>query len=47
MITKTSDLKTLIRHISCECRCKFYGRESNSDQKWNNDKFRCECKNTI
>ena len=24
---------------------KFYGRKCNSNQKWNNDKGRCECKN--
>ena len=24
--------KTLAKHISCECKCKFDGRKSNSDQ---------------
>ena len=28
----------------CECKCKFDGRKCNSDQKWINDKCRCECK---
>ena len=26
------------------CKCKFDGRKCNSNQKWNNDKFECECK---
>ena len=31
-------------HISCESKCKFDERNCNSDQWWNNDKYRCECK---
>ena len=30
-----------------ECKCKFDGRNCNSDQWWNNDKCWCECKNTM
>ena len=37
--------KTLIKHISCECKCKFDDSKRNANQKWNNDKCRCECKN--
>ena len=39
MITGINESKTLTKHISCECRCKF-------DEKrwWNNDRSRCECK---
>ena len=29
---------------SCECKCRFNGRKYNSDQWWNNDKCRYECK---
>ena len=28
--------KILTRDISCDCNCKFDGRKSNSNQKWNN-----------
>ena len=45
MITGINELKTLTKHISCECKCKFSGSKCNSNQKWNNDKCRCECKN--
>ena len=34
-----------IKHISCECKCKFDGRKCSSNQIWNNDKYQCECKN--
>ena len=44
MITGINESKTLTKHISCECKCKFDGRKCNSNQKWNNDKCRCECK---
>ena len=35
----------MTKHISCTYECKFETRKWNSIQKWNNDKFRCECKN--
>ena len=44
MIPGINESKTLLKHISCECKCKFDGRKSNSNQKWNNDKRWCECK---
>ena len=36
--------KILTKHVSCECRCKFDGRKCNSNEQWNNDKCRWECK---
>ena len=44
MITGINDLKTLTKHISCECKCRFDRRKCNSDHWWNKDKYRCECK---
>ena len=38
MITRINETKTLTKHISCECKCKFDERKCNSDQWWNNDK---------
>ena len=37
MITGINEAKALRKHISCECKCKFYGRKCNSNQWWNND----------
>ena len=44
MITGANESKTLPKHISCKCKCKFDGRKYNSNQKWNNDKCLCEYK---
>ena len=44
MITGINESKTLTKHLSCKCKCKFDGRKYNSDQWWNNIKCQCECK---
>ena len=44
MITGINESKKLIKHISCECKCKFDETKSNSNQWWNNGKCRCEHK---
>ena len=46
-ITRINDSKSLTKHISCNCKCKFDGRKCNSNQKWNNNKCQCESKNPI
>ena len=45
MITGINESEILIKHISCECKCKFDGKKRNSYQKWNNDKCQYERKN--
>ena len=42
MITEINESKTLT--LSCKCKCKFDERKYNSDQLWNNNKCRYECK---
>ena len=37
MITKINEVKTLVKQISCDCKCKL--------DNWNNDICQCECKN--
>ena len=44
MVTGKNESKMLTKDISCEYKYKFDGRKCNPNQKWNNDKFRCECK---
>ena len=34
-----------INKTSCERKCNFDRRKFNSNQKWNSNKFQCECKN--
>ena len=41
-ITGINESKVSTKHVSCECKCKFDGRKCNTNQKWNNDKCRCE-----
>ena len=38
MIMGINESKTLRKHISCKCKCRFDGRKCNSNQWWNNDK---------
>ena len=38
MITGVNELKTLTKHVSCECKCKFDETKCKSNQWWNNDK---------
>ena len=38
-------IQNIKKPISCQCKCKFDGKKCNSNQKWNNDKCQCECKN--
>ena len=45
MITGINESKTLTKHLSCEFKCKFDCRKCNSNQKWNNYKSLCECRN--
>ena len=44
-IAGVNESKTVTKHISWECKCKFDGRKCISNQKWNNDKCQCEWKN--
>ena len=45
MVTGIKESRTLTKHISCKCECKFNSKKCNSNQKWNNNKCRCVCKN--
>ena len=44
MITGINESKTLTKHISCKCKCKFDKRKCSSNQWWNSNKCRCKCK---
>ena len=43
-ITRISEVKTLVKHISCNCECAFSSTACNTNQKWNNYKCQYECK---
>ena len=45
VIARINELRTLTKYISCERKCACYGKKCNSNQNWNSDKCRYECKN--
>ena len=47
MTKEINESKTLIKHISCECKYGLDARKCNSRQKWNNYKCQCESKKLI
>ena len=34
VITRIIEAKTIVKHISCDCKCKFNSTICNSNQKW-------------
>ena len=48
IVTEMNESKTLIKHISCESKCRWFDeRKCNSGQWWNNDKRWCEYESII
>ena len=45
MITNKHEAKTMKKHISCDCKCKFNSTACNSNQKWNDETCQCKCRN--
>ena len=37
MIRNKNEAETMVKHISCDCKCKFNIAACNSNQKWNNE----------
>ena len=42
MITGINESKTITKHMSCQCKCKFDGRKCKSSQ-WSNNNYKCQC----
>ena len=45
MIRMINEAKTFVKHISCNYKCKFNSATCNSNKKWHNEIYQCECKN--
>ena len=43
-IANKNEAKTMTKHISCDCKCKFNCTTCNSSQKWNNKTFQYDKK---
>ena len=41
-----NESKSVVKHVSCNCKRRFNGIKYNSKQKWNNEQCQCECKKT-
>ena len=44
MIINKNEAKTMIKHVSFDCKLKFNDSTYNSNQKWNNETCQLECK---
>ena len=44
-IKNKNEAKTMKKHVSCDCKCKFYSTICNSNQKWNKKTYQSQCKN--
>ena len=44
LISGVIEIRLLVQHESCECKCGLNRKECNSKQKWNHDKRQFECK---
>ena len=44
MIIRINEVKTLVKYIQCNCKCKFDITTHESNEKWNSHKFQRECK---
>ena len=45
LITNKDEVKIMTKHIPCDHKCKFNSTACNSNKKWNNKTYQCECKN--
>ena len=45
LMIRVNESKTLTKHTSRQCKCKFDGKKCKSHKKWNKDNCQCECKN--
>ena len=45
MITNKNEAKAMVKHILCDCKCKFNSKTCNSKQKRKNETGQWECKN--
>ena len=44
IIATINDVKSLVKHISCDFKYKVDSTTCNSNQKWDNNKYQYECK---
>ena len=46
-MSKTNERRHIEWHETCNCICRLDGIICNNKQRWNKDKYRCECRELI
>ena len=44
LMSRTNETRYIKLHKTCKCKCRLDASICNNKQRWNDDKFRCECK---
>ena len=47
IISRTNETRHIKWHETCKCKCRLDTNVCKSKQRWNKEKFRCECKELI
>ena len=47
LMSRTNETRFIEWHEACKCKCKLDEIVCNNKQRWNKNKFRCECKELI
>ena len=47
LMSRTQETRHIKWHETCKCKCRLDASLCNSKQRWNNDKWWCECKELI
>ena len=47
LISRTNETRHIKWHKICKCKCRLDASICKNKQRWNEDKYRCECKELI
>ena len=47
LMLRTNETRHIECHETCKCKCRLDASVCNNKQRWNDDKCRCECKESI
>ena len=47
LMLRTNETRHIKWHETCKCKCRLDASVCNNKQRWNEDKWRCECKEFI
>ena len=47
LMSRTNETRFIEWHETCKCECRLDAIVCNNKQRWNNDKYQCECKELI